>query len=84
MVDDETFNLNSMKIVLQSALTKIGLHRNSLDAITDYVSDGKHALDSVKRLFEEEAELYGFILMDCQMPIMDGYQSCLLIREYLS
>ena len=41
VVDDEPFNLKSMKIVLQSALVKIGLRKNCLDAITDYVSDGQ-------------------------------------------
>lgn len=38
--------------------------------------NGKVALEMVK------AKQFGLILMDIQMPVMDGYTSCRLIREF--
>lgn len=41
----------------------------------DYVENGQEALD---RLAEES---YDLIFMDCQMPVLDGYEATRLIRE---
>jgi CheY-like chemotaxis protein/HPt (histidine-containing phosphotransfer) domain-containing protein len=41
----------------------------------DYVENGQEALD---RLAEES---YDLIFMDCQMPILDGYETTRLLRE---
>lgn len=40
----------------------------------DVVGDGKQAVDRL------ESESYGLILMDCQMPVMDGYAATTAIR----
>jgi PAS domain S-box-containing protein len=47
-------------------------------AIVDVVSDGKQAIDSFK------VNNYDLILMDMQMPIMDGYEAMQVIRKDFS
>ncbi len=54
--------------VFLSQLKQIGL-------TADYVENGQAALD---RLAEES---YDLIFMDCQMPILDGYEATRLLRE---
>jgi CheY-like chemotaxis protein/HPt (histidine-containing phosphotransfer) domain-containing protein len=54
--------------VILSQLKKMGL-------TADYVENGQEALD---RLAEES---YDLIFMDCQMPVLDGYEATRLLRE---
>ncbi|MEA3353999.1 MAG: response regulator [Campylobacterota bacterium] len=43
----------------------------------DIVNNGKEAVD----IYNKNSEIYELILMDLQMPIMDGYEATKLIRE---
>jgi PAS domain S-box-containing protein len=55
--------------------------RNMLKALgctPDIVQNGKEALDAVR------AARYDIVLMDCQMPVMDGYAASRAIREHES
>jgi CheY-like chemotaxis protein len=59
------------KIVAQQKLEKLGLSVTS-------VADGKKAVEMVERY------AFDLVLMDIQMPIMDGYQATLAIRQFNS
>ena len=59
------------RLVAAGQLAKLGYH-------ADTVANGAEALDLLKRI------PYDVILMDCQMPEMDGYQATRLIREHQS
>ena len=49
--------------------------------LVDRASNGQDALDIVKNASKIEC-FYSVIFMDCSMPIMDGYESTKLIRQY--
>ncbi|AOY90180.1 hybrid sensor histidine kinase/response regulator [Marinobacter salinus] len=57
--------------VASAMLTRLGFH-------TDAASNGEEALELVKTNHTG----YDVILMDCQMPVMDGYETTRHIREW--
>ena len=55
-------------------------------SICDHAFDGKQALEAVQRNVEKNKGHfceYELILMDCNMPIMDGFDGTNQIRSYL-
>ena len=67
VADDNGFNTYALKIIL-----------HSMGYTVDTARNGQEALD----MFIEKSEsqdcrcYYEVVLMDCNMPIMDGYESC--------
>lgn len=74
------FNIEAIQIIM-----RYSLNMPSID-MCDHAYNGKQALEAVKRnVFQNGSILcqYNLILMDCNMPLMDGYDSTKFIRGYL-
>lgn len=81
IVDDQSFNIDAIMIILQHAV-KI----NNCQFICDRANNGKRALDMIMEdaaTNEYQHTSYVLILMDCNMPFMDGYESTQKIRQFL-
>lgn len=59
------------QVVIQSLLDQLKIK-------CTLVSDGEAALESLN---SDEGAVYNFILMDCQMPKLDGFETTRMIRE---
>jgi signal transduction histidine kinase/CheY-like chemotaxis protein len=68
LVEDHCIN----QMIAEQMLSEMGL-------LVDIVDDGQQALDKLNET--EQRSFYCAILMDCQMPVLDGYQTTLSIRE---
>jgi signal transduction histidine kinase/ActR/RegA family two-component response regulator len=68
LVEDNSIN----QMIAEHMLSEMGLR-------VDIVDDGQQALDTLSK--SEQKDVYCAILMDCQMPVLDGYQTTELIRK---
>ncbi|MGH1456841.1 MAG: response regulator [Alphaproteobacteria bacterium] len=64
-VDDHPVN----QLFVQKLLKRFEFHN------IDLAEDGQQALDMIRR------KHYDIVLMDCQMPILDGYKATKILRE---
>ncbi|XP_024403293.1 histidine kinase 1 [Physcomitrium patens] len=53
-----------------------------LGAITFEASNGQEVVEAVMARLRNGQASFHCILMDCQMPVMDGYESCKAVREF--
>ncbi len=68
LVEDNIIN----QTVVEGVLSEVGLS-------VDVVCNGEEALQMLKMALEKDH--YSLIIMDCQMPVMDGYVATQLIRQ---
>ena len=82
IVDDQGFNIDAIMIIL-----KYSIKVKDAREICDSVYNGKQALDLILKDAAEnkfQACSYDLILMDCNMPVMDGCEACSRIRLHLN
>lgn len=70
LVDDNDFNREITASILQSK-----------GACVDECINGKDAVEKVK---QSKKELYNYILMDIEMPVLDGYKATQKIRSFFN
>lgn len=79
IVDDEPFNLMSLKFLLTKTLNKAA----DAGSHIDFALNGLEAVQAIEQHLASDEE-YGLVFMDCSMPIMDGYQATMNIRELIT
>ncbi|CAD8200698.1 unnamed protein product [Paramecium pentaurelia] len=74
-VDDDSFNQKALEMILGQMGFDIQLAYN-----------GQQAIEIIKntKKCSENCQLYVFILMDCQMPILDGWQTTKRLRNMMT
>lgn len=75
IVDDEPYNV----LGLQMMMRQIGYKR--LKIHVERAFNGMQALEITKEALAR-GQVFGIIFMDCSMPIMDGFESSILIRKF--
>jgi len=73
IIDDNSFNL----LVAKNLLEHLGYQVKT-------ALNGKLGIDLVKSLAVENKKPFGAILMDIQMPVMDGYEATKLLKEMMA
>ena len=69
IVDDNEFNIHALTLLLQT-----------INAQSDFALNGIQALQKISEARECGCQ-YQLILLDCNMPIMDGYDTCKELRK---
>ena len=69
VVDDEPYNVLSIQLIM----SRLGI--KDIGRLVDRAYNGKEALKKVKDSLLNCKHVYGLILTDISMPIMDGFES---------
>jgi len=54
-----------------------------MSKVLDKCSNGKEALEAVNRLYYQHSRQYATIITDLSMPIMDGFEESINIRNFM-
>jgi PleD family two-component response regulator len=75
VVDDEKFNCD----IIFGFLMILGVKDRKEN--TKFAYNGEQAVNEIRRAFDEDDPFrYKLILMDCNMPFLDGYEATKIIR----
>jgi CheY-like chemotaxis protein len=72
IVDDEVFNIQAIKIIMKYFI------KLDPELVCDTAQNGEDAVDKIKKNVMKNNRAgcdYSLILMDCNMPFMDGYEA---------
>ncbi len=75
----ENVQLDARILVVEDNTVNQAVARGLLESLgcrVDVAQNGREAVDRISR------ENYDLVLMDCQMPVMDGYEATLKIRQH--
>lgn len=76
IVDDERFNCDTV----MGLMMLLGVTNRYL--LTKFVYNGEDAVKEIQQAIDEnEPFRYGLILMDCNMPFLDGFEATKHIRQ---
>ena len=76
VVDDEPFNVISMQL----SLSRLGI--KGLGSLVDRAYNGLEGLNKVRESLKDGQHVYGLIITDISMPVMDGYEASQEIRDF--
>ena len=54
----------------------------TISEVIHHAYNGKEAVDKIKEAYYKKNFSYGLILMDCSMPVLDGYEASDQIRSF--
>ena len=74
MVDDDSFNLMAMRSVLDSLKFSSSMAFNGKEAIEIFLARAENPCGP-------ECKPYKVIFLDCNMPVMDGYECATKLKE---
>ena len=75
IVDDDEFNI----LALSKLILIFGYE-------SEYATDGKIAIDMIQKKTHKDCgcHSYDLVFMDCNMPIMNGYDTCIKLKKMMS
>ena len=73
VVDENVFNVVAITTMLQKYQIE-----------TESTTDGKEALEMVQKLYREKNRMYNLILMEFEMPVVDGVETIASIKNFLN
>ena len=75
LVDDQAFNINALKMMLKRLKLDEKIYNN-------VANNGREAVDMIRNDIRINGQSsFKLVFMDCQMPIMDGYEATQKIKE---
>lgn len=76
IIDDDPFNVIGMQV----QLSRVGI--KGLGSLCDRAYNGLEAVTKLKDAFNNRNHIYGLIITDISMPVMDGYEAAEVIRDF--